>query len=409
MRTLGSWSLGLIFLACLHTSARAQEADAPARSPAAVSAPEPSQALEPAAAPAHKPPAFRLGAYAEAFYQWNFNRPNNGITNYRGFDNRHDTFTLSNVALDALWDYHDIFGRLTLQVGHTPSTYYMSEPDKRGSSGANASNAALWKYVQQAYLGYRFVPAFEVAAGLFLSPIGPESMAVRDNWNWSRSNLFFGFPFYHTGARATYALTDAWSFTLAAYNGYNSVVDNNFRKSLSTQLNYTSRTLSAQLLYFGGVERSNGSPEGQPWRNLFDAHATWTITDRVSLIGQATSGFEPNRIGRDRWIAGALYARVKLLSVLYLAARGDAFYEHAPRVDGVRTGAIFWPVTWLAEGTGTLDYRPHEQISFRLEYRHDQASGRMYFGGAVGETPDGAYVPNRRAQNTVTIGGTAWF
>ena len=54
--------------------------------------------------------AEKLGAYVETLYQWNFNRPSNRITNYRGFDNRHDTFTLANVALDAQWDVHDIFG-----------------------------------------------------------------------------------------------------------------------------------------------------------------------------------------------------------------------------------------------------------------------------------------------------------
>ena len=65
---------------------------------------------------------FTLGGYAEALYQWNFNDPSNGITNFRGFDNRHNSFTLSNVALDANWDDGDLIGRLTLQVGHTPST-----------------------------------------------------------------------------------------------------------------------------------------------------------------------------------------------------------------------------------------------------------------------------------------------
>jgi len=51
----------------------------------------------------------------------NFNNPSNGITNFRGFDNRHNTFSLSNVALDATWDHENLVGRLTLQVGHTAS------------------------------------------------------------------------------------------------------------------------------------------------------------------------------------------------------------------------------------------------------------------------------------------------
>ena len=42
-----------------------------------------------------------LGGYAETFYQWNFNDPSSGITNFRGFDNRHNSFGLTNVVLDA--------------------------------------------------------------------------------------------------------------------------------------------------------------------------------------------------------------------------------------------------------------------------------------------------------------------
>src|SRR5690242_4032496 len=82
-------------------------------------------------------PPYTLGAYGEAYYEWNFRDPSNGITNFRGFDNRHDSFTISNVALDAQWDYERIVGRLTLQVGSTPSTYYLAEPMLAGTSSVN--------------------------------------------------------------------------------------------------------------------------------------------------------------------------------------------------------------------------------------------------------------------------------
>src|SRR4051812_32111040 len=36
-----------------------------------------------------------FGGYAEVDYSWNFNQPSNSITNYRGFDNRHNSFTIS--------------------------------------------------------------------------------------------------------------------------------------------------------------------------------------------------------------------------------------------------------------------------------------------------------------------------
>jgi hypothetical protein len=373
----------------------------------------PAQCAEEEAAPAPEPQAYTLGGYAEAFYQWNFRAPSNDITNFRGFDNRHNTVTLSNVALDLQWDYKNIVGRAALQVGHTPSTYYLAEPALAGASGANATGADLWKLVQQAYVGYRFGVGrgLLLTAGLFLSPIGPEGIAVRDNWNWSRSNLFFGLPFYHTGVRVMYPLSDAWAITLAGYNGWNSVVDNNDEKSVAAQLTYTRPDkLALSLLYFSGVERATGAPEGRPWRHLFDAHATFYAASFLTLLAHANAGFERSRFGTSAWAAGALYARFRVLPELFLAARGDAFYEDPASSSAGAASPIFWPVAWVASGTATVDYRPHERVSNRLEYRHDQAEGDMFFGGEVeGDGAAAPFVPNRSAQDTLTLGITTWL
>lgn len=363
------------------------------------------------AAPA-APNPFVLGGYVEAFYAWNFRAPSNGVTNYRGFDNRHNTFTLSNVALDATWDHEGLVGKATLQVGHTPSTYYLGEPSAPGAGGANATGSELWKHVQQAYAGYRFgsARALAVTAGLFLSPIGPESMAVKDDWNWSRSNLFFGLPFYHTGLRASYALTERWAVTLAGYNGWNSVVDNNDEKSVSAQLAYTRADLAVSLLYFGGVERPRSASEGRAWRHLFDSHVTWHATARLSLLAHADAGFEQNRFGVSSWAAGALSSRLQLVEGLFLAVRGDLFAEHVARNGAGRAAPLFWPAPWVASGTATIDHRPHERVSFRLEVRHDQAGADMYFGGHVaGDGADAPFVANRASQDSVTLGVTTWF
>lgn len=389
---------------------RQLEAERDARTTTSPATPDGFRYSTTTVAPEQNP--FVLNGYAETFYQWNFNDPSNGITNFRGFDNRHNTFTLSNVALDATWDHVGLIGRVTLQVGHTPSTYYLSETSAPGASGANATGSELWKYVQQAYAGYRFGlgRGLTVTAGLFLSPIGPEAMAVKDNWNWSRSNLFFGLPFYHTGVRASYALTDQWAVTLAGYNGWNSVVDNSDEKSLSVQVTFTRPDVVASVLYFGGVERPQGAPEGRGWRHLFDGHVTWHATPWLSLLAQANGGFEPNEFGLSAWAAGALYARVRLVERLFLAARGDVFYEHVAENGTGRASPLFWPASWVGSGTVTLDYRPHDRASFRLEDRHDHASADMYFGGAVaGNGAATPFVPNRAAQDTLTLGATTWF
>lgn len=398
---LRSWSFLLPLCCASATLLGARAAGAQTPLPEAEGAPPPAPSSP-----------FTLGGLVEAYYQWNFGEPSNGLTHFRGFDSRHDTFTLSSASLDALWDDGELVGRATLQFGAASATSYAAEPSLPGAPGASGSSAEVWRYLQQAYAGYR-VPVGEgltLTAGLFLSPVGPEAMAVRDNWNWSRSNLFFGLPFYHTGLRASYPLSERWDATLAVYNGWNSVVDNNDGKTLSAQLNYHRPEVAAAFVYLGGPERAAGATEGRGWRHLFDAHATWHAAPWLSLAAYGDGGWEQTRFGTSRWGAGALYARVRLAPPLYLAVRSDAFWESTASGDAGEASPIFWPAPWVSSGTATLDYRAHERATLRLEYRHDRAGADLYFGGdVVGDGEAVPFVMNRRAQDTVTLGVSTWF
>jgi hypothetical protein len=350
-----------------------------------------------------------LSGYVEAFYQWNFNEPSNFITNYRGFDNRHNIFTIDNIVLDALGKLDRVQAHFALQVGNTPETYYSQEPVWRATAGAGASGPSVWKLVQQANVGYKapIGNGLLLELGIFVSPIGPETLPIKDNFNWSRSNLFFALPYYHTGFRATYPITDRWSATAMLCNGWNSVVDDNVELSVSGMVTYTAAdTFSATLLYFGGVERPQNAPEGRAWRNLFDAYATWSPHKRVSAIFHADAGFEPNTFGTSSWGAGAVSLRVQPLSWMYLSARADAFYENVP------PGAmpIFWGGSrWVASQTATFDVRPNPNMSVRLEARHDQSQALIYFAGDVATNRASNYIPNARSQTTITVGAVAWF
>jgi len=355
--------------------------------------------------------ALTIGGYAELFYAWNFNEPSNNITALRAFDNRHNTFTISNAVLDASGTLGPVTARIALQVGETAETEYLQEPIRPGGGGVAGTSGNVWKYLQQAWVAYE-IPVGRgliVDAGIFLSPIGPEGIAVKDQWNWSRSSLFDGLPFYHTGLRLTYDFTDRLVVSLQVYNGWNNVVDNNPQKSLAAQLTYSiPDKLTFQFLYFTGVERDPGSPEGAPWRHLFDTYLVLYPLKWLSLLVHVNGGVEPNAFGTSGWAAAALYARFQPLKWMYIALRGDFFWERVAESATGRAAPIFWPVEWVSSATGTLDFRPHDNISLRVEYRHDQAAADAYFKGQV-PIVLGQPVPTARGQDTLTLGATTWF
>ena len=369
---------------------------------------------------------FTFGGWVEAYYGWNFNQPSNGITDLRGFDNRHNSVNLSNVVLDAQWDWEGINGRITLQWGSTPATYYLAETNAPSlGTGVGAQSQTMWQMVQQANVGYR-IPVgggLNIQAGLFLSPIGVEAMAVRDNYLYSRSNLFYGFPFYHTGLRASYAITDELSVILWGINGWNTVLDNNDEKSFAVQLSWaTPGLLSANLTYLGGVERVRNAPEGRAWRHVIDLNATYTPIEWLGLQGQVTGGWEDNAFGTSAYVGTLLSARFQIVEWLALAARGDFFWEHVASNALGTASAIFWPVEWVSSATAAVEIRPHSHIVLRLEYRHDHAAGDgangacatmgrcAYFAGTVmGDGATTPFVHNASTQDTLTLGTTAWF
>lgn len=168
--------------------------------------------------------------------------------------------------------------------------------------------------------------------------------------------------------------------------------------------------MTGQVLYFGGIERSPSLPEGNAWRHLLDAHATISISDQVSVLFHGDAGVEPNDLGTSGWLAAAAYVRLQLASKLAGSVRGDYFREWRASSGGTEAAPIFWPADWVSSVTATLDHRPAAGLSVRLELRHDRANSPVFFGGDV--TGDGSatpYEPNRRAQETVTLGATAWF
>lgn len=356
---------------------------------------------------------FTIGGWVEAYYAWNFNDPSNGITDLRGFDNRHDSVNLSNVALDAQWDVEGVHGRITLQWGSTPATYYLSETaGPSAGTGVGAQSLALWQFLQQANVGYR-IPigaGLDVMAGLFLSPVGAEGMNVKDNWFYSRSNLFYGFPFYHTGLRIAYPITPEITLVAWGLNGWNTLLDNNEEKTLMAQMAWSTDLVSGSLLYMAGVERPTGAPEGRAWRHTIDLNATFTLTEWLGLQGQLTTLIEPNDFGTSAALAGALAARVAPIEWLAFSARGDFFWEQVASNTLGTASSIFWPTEWVSSITGSAEVRLENHVSLRIEYRHDHAAGPSYFAGTVmGNGTVVPFVRNAATQDTLTLGATAWF
>ena len=350
-------------------------------------------------------PIVKFDGYIEAFYQYNFNRPSNLVTAYRAFDDRTNSFTIENAVIEAKGEVGKVFTQIALQFGHSGAASYVAEPTTPVQGGVGASDASLWRNIQQAIAGYKD-EGLTLEAGIFLSTVGLEGFAIKDQWNWSRSQLFNALPFYHAGVRATYVLSDALTGVAMVTNGWNDVVNRNPYPCFELALQVTpSKRIAGQVLYFGGVERSTGAPEGQPWRHLLDATVTIHVNDVLAFAAQADTGFERTNFGTAYWYDGGLYLRADVSPRVYLVARGDFIHEHSPPL----ATPLLFPSPDVQSLTLTAAYRPVANLALEIEYRYDHAADPLFYRRDVPVDANGADIPTARSQQTLTAGVTAWF
>jgi hypothetical protein len=363
-----------------------------------------------AAAPAG--PEVKVSGWIETYYLSNFNGPSNGINSVRAFD-FHDGFNLQNAAVDVDIKKGADSLKVTLQSGNLGvNTYDPLEPASNATAYTAATGPSTLRYVQQAYAAHAFDNGLTVTGGLFATPVGFEGYNVKDNWNWSRANTFYMLTYYHVGAKAAYALSKEFTATAYVMNGWNNGFETNATPSGAAQISYDNGAgTTASLVYLVGNERkrSDAADFGKPLRHLVDAWVSVPVNDTLSLGLHGDVGMETNKKGDYSWLAAAAYARAKVASWAYLAARADYFTESM----GDATSPIFFlsanGTKAIGSGTLTLDLRPTESTSFRLEARHDVADGEVFFKRTVAQDSLGNDVFNAKNQTTLTLGMNTVF
>lgn len=363
----------------------------------------------------------------ELVYGFNINDPSNGLTPFRLNDGRDRTFLLSQLVLALDASYGPLSLHVAGQVGTVGDTYYLGEPFAPGGGTVTETGPTNWRHLQEAYAELT-TGRVKWGAGVFLSPVGPESMVTNGGSNsplgseapavanatLSRGLAFYGLPFYHTAIRGIIDLGRGYSLRFWVMNGWNSIgVDTNRVPTAVVNLQYAARRLSWSVLAMIGPERPSGAAEGPAIRALFDGWVQWQPAPTIGFVTQLNGGVESNRFGASGWLTGMFSARWHPLSWMYLAARGEYFREWMGANETGRANPIFWAgAEAVASATGTIGFRPHTHVLVRFEYRRDWSVGTplFYRGQVMGDgSTMNPYIPNADTQHTLTLSTNVWF
>jgi hypothetical protein len=347
-------------------TAQAPAPDAQAPAPAAPSAPK--SLLGP----------IDLSGQLDVYGDLNFNHPASGDNQLRNFDMKANEFNLNMAKITVAHTPDPLGFQLDFGAGKAYDVFHSTDTAPH-----------FFNHIEQMYVSFKPAKAkgLEVDFGQFVTSAGAEVFETKDNWNYSRSLLFaWAIPYYHFGLRATMPLGKYFTGGVQVVNGWNDLRDNNSGKTLGLTGSLVVGKVTWNQNYYVGPEKT-GTNQGL--RNLFDTTLLVNATKVTSFYVNYDYGQDAKILGgENRWTGIAGAARFQLTKVFALAPRVEWFNDE----NGFATGTA----QKLKEATLTGEFKIHEGVITRLEYRRDWSDVPFFDRGS---TP-GAY----KSQETLLAG-----
>lgn len=341
-----------------------------------------------------------ISGYADVYYQYNLNNPTpevglfqstaanaDGVENLgRIFDVKNNQFSLGLVQTK--FAYTTDRSEVVLDLTYGPNSAL-------GNFGNVIGGNDLM--IKQAYMSYMFTDKLNFTVGQFGTHIGYELIDAPLNYNYSLSYLFGNGPFYHTGAKASYAFSESFGIMAGVVNGWDEMYDFNGTKSAIAQI-YVAPTdgFNIYVNYIGGDERNGLSfptlagttTSSKTVSHLFDLTTTYQLTDAFKLGLNAAYGFGNNLkidgtqedgYSKGSWGGAALYADYRFSEFFGLGLRAEHFIDK----DGLRyISGTFGQGCEVSEFTLTGDLKFMDgHFNLKPEFRIDVANVNDDMGG----------------------------
>ncbi|MDC4204954.1 MAG: porin [Candidatus Manganitrophus sp.] len=324
--------------------------------------------------PAESP--FQISGFVDTYYSFNFNNPDSNTNGLSNFDFYHNAFSVSLAEIVFSKAASPVGFRLDLDFGTTTDFIHCGAFACPGGAPEEP-----YKNIQQAYVTWATPIGLTLDMGKFVTHMGLEVIESKDNWNYTRGLLFCcAIPYYHTGLRANYAISDMLWVNGYVLNGWNNTVENNNAKTFGAQVGIVPIKPLTVILNWVGPEESAGA--GFENRQVYDAIVIFNATDTLSFAANYDYGTQDPIGGGDSmtWSGIALYARAGF-DPFAVAVR----VENATDDDGVMFGTADNNVQ---EVTVTGEVKVASSLLIRAEVRHDKADEDIFAdeGGAVTDT-----------------------
>lgn len=302
---------------------------------------------------------FEIGGYVDAYYLYSFNK----TPFTTSFTDQHNSFALGMANL--------VFSK-TGKVGFVADLAF--GPRAEAANGYVNENGGIssLSLIKQLFVTYTPADWVTLTFGNFSTFVGYEVIDAPLNMNYSTSYMFTNGPFYHTGLKANFALSDKFGAMLGVFNDTDTKIDVVPGKHFGAQLSYSDGILAAYLNFLTGKQSEGEGADPDIFSHQVDLTATLALGKLGLGLNVTDRMFDPAEGSTNSWFGSALYLN-------YPIGAGDskiAFRsEYISDSDGVITGVTDNSILALTL-SGNIHAGP---FIFIPEFRIDSASKEGYF------------------------------
>lgn len=347
-------------------------------------------------------PQFNL----DANYVHSFARPKDhslvGSTN----SGRTGEVQIQQIGIGGDFYHQRVRGRLMTQFG----MYSTMTPRNDASPGRGQWNLSdAYRYFSEAYGGYQLTENLSVEVGIFMSYIGLCSYYNFENWVYQMSYVSANTPWFFQGARLNHVVSDTTAVEYWLIDGWQSYgmyneqpgVGLKFQHRPNERFSFVSNNYTgADTLNHPGRQRLHtdnsiqykylDNPDGKISKAAFSL-----TVDAGCENGGGVNCADQNFLGF------MLYNRLWFGKNYAMTLGGGAIQNpgrYLVLVPSINNATAFSGASDFSAAPGdkfsawdssaTFDYLPSENITFRAEFNHREASV-PYFAGRGGITPPG--------------------
>lgn len=322
------------------------------------------------AAPAPNP--FSFSGYAEAYYQYDFNKP--ADNNRPGFiysHNRHNEFNLNLGFLKGSYNAERVRANVAIAAGTYMNANYAAE-------------TGVLKNVYEANAGLKISKKKNlwVDAGIFSSHIGFESAISKDCWTLTRSMLADNSPYFESGAKLTYTSdNNKWILSGLLLNGWQRIkrVDANSLMSYGTQVQYKPNSnITVNYSTFIGTDKPDIA---RLWRYFHNVYGVFNVTGKFGITAGFDIGSEQKTKGSNdfnTWYSPVLILKYAVTPKFAIAARGEYYSDKKGVIIASGTPNGFQTAGYSVN----IDYAPIPNAIIRLEVRSLNSKDDVFTKGS---------------------------